>query len=100
MATASKTAQPSRRGKPKSTPKSARSPRKPLRPPAKRVAKKETEKSAQKAAAVPKSQKLWLVAGACARALVEWPRRAARRFEPVELDPQRVVRFPEDVLPV
>jgi 23S rRNA pseudouridine2605 synthase len=58
MATASKTAQPSRRGKPKSTPKSARSPRKPLRPPAKRVAKKETEKSAQKAAAVPKSQKL------------------------------------------
>jgi 23S rRNA pseudouridine2605 synthase len=61
MTTASKTAKPARRNKPKSTPKIARSSRKPLRPPAKRPTKN-TDEPAQPAQAkhpsLAKSQKL------------------------------------------
>ena len=58
MTTATKTAKPARRGKPKSTPKIARSSRKPLRPPAKRADKDTKEAAAPKTPPVPKSQKL------------------------------------------
>lgn len=58
MTTATKTAKPARRGKPKSTPKIARSSRKPLRPPAKRVDKETKEPAPPKSPPVPKSQKL------------------------------------------
>jgi 23S rRNA pseudouridine2605 synthase len=58
MTTATKTAKPARRGKPKSTPKIARSSRKPLRPPAKRADKDAKEPAAPKTPPIPKSQKL------------------------------------------
>ena len=58
MTTATKTAKPTRRGKPKSTPKIARSSRRPLRPPAKRADKDTKEPSQPKTPPVPKSQKL------------------------------------------
>ena len=58
MTTATKTAKPARRGKPKSTPKIARSSRKPLRPPAKRAEKDTREPAPPKTPPLPKSQKL------------------------------------------